>query len=298
MPKLVIVSIVALCAGLSITRPIGAQMDVEFNTAMMDATVQIWGPSDNAGKTFCGSAFFIGASTSESPEAAQYTLVTAAHVLAGIAGDDAHIAVRVKRDDQIVRTEAKVPIRKLGASLFVRHPTADVAVVRVTLPKNNAHAMVNWPALATDDVFAKLDIHPGDEMLTIGYPLCAAANRQGYPMLRRGAVASPIHVPGIVLTEFLLDAPTFQGNSGGPVYFEYADRMIRGVSNKGETHRYVAGLVSQQRHIGDTDLFMATVVPAQFIAEALKRLPQSAQHDRPSAFAGTPTFESTRLQRK
>ena len=277
MPKLVIVSIATLCALLSIGRPIDAQMDVEFNTAMMDATVQIWGPSDNAGKTICGSAFFIGASSNGSPEASQYTLVTAAHVLAGIAGDEAQIAVRVKRGDQIVRTDAKVPIRKLGASLFVKHPTADVAVARVTLPANHAHSMVNWPALATDDVFARLDIHPGDEMFTIGYPLCAAANRQGYPMLRRGAVASPIHVPGMVLTEFLLDAPTFQGNSGGPVYFEYADRMIRGVANKGEIHRYIAGVVSHQRHIGDTDLFMASVVPAKFIAEALKRLPPSGQ---------------------
>ena len=262
-----------LYAVVSISRPIDAQIDVEFNTAMMDATIQIWGPSDKAGKTFCGSAFFIGASSNESPETSQYTLVTAAHVLAGIAGDVAHIAIRVKRGDQIVRTEAKVPIRKLGDSLFVKHPNADVAVVRVTLPDNHAHAMVNWPALATDDVFARLDIHPGDEMFTVGYPLCATANLQGYPMLRRGAVASPIRVPGVVLTDFLLDAPIFQGNSGGPVYFEYADRMIRGVSNKGETHRYIAGLVSQQRHVGDADLFMATVVPAKFIAETLKRLP-------------------------
>ena len=252
-------------------------MDVEFNTVMMDATIQIGGPSNAAGKETCGSGFFIGGQTQQTSETSQYTLVTAAHVFDRIAGDDAQFAIRLKRDGKIVRSVLTVPIRQSSIRLYAKHPDADVAVMRVTLPKNHAHAMVNWPALATDDVFAKLGIHPGDEMFTVGYPLCTMANPQGYPMLRRGAVATPIHVPGSVLTSFYLDVPTYEGNSGGPVYFEYSDRMIGGVSSKGDVHRYIAGVVSQRMYRSNDPLLMAGVVPAKFIAEAVKLLPPSGQ---------------------
>ena len=45
MLKPAFVLLATLWAGLSIGRPIDAQIDVEFNTAMMDATIQIGGPS-------------------------------------------------------------------------------------------------------------------------------------------------------------------------------------------------------------------------------------------------------------
>jgi hypothetical protein len=136
--------------------------------------------------------------------------------------------------------------------------------------------MASWPQLAGDEVFTKLGIHPGDEMFSVGYPLCTMANPQGYPMLRRGVVATPIQVPGVVLTGFYLDAPTFEGNSGGPVYFDYSDRVIGGVSNTA-VHRYIAGVVSQRMYSSNEPLSMTGVVPAKFIAEAVKLLPASGQ---------------------
>jgi len=277
MLKPAFVLLTTLWAGLSIGRPIDAQREAEFNTAMMDATIQIGGPSINAGKETCGSGFFIGGPSNQTSETSQYTFVTAAHVLESIRGDNARFAIRLKRDDQVVRTVVTVPIRKSGIRLYAKHPNADISVMRVTLPNNNAHAMVNWPALATDEVFAKLGIHPGDEMFAVGYPLCRMANPQGYPMLRRGVVGTPLHVPGAALTSFLLDVPVFEGNSGGPVYFDYSDRMIGDVPGKGEAHRYIAGVVSQRVYGSDEPLQMAGVVPAKFIAEAVKMLPASGQ---------------------
>jgi hypothetical protein len=96
-------------------------------------------------------------------------------------------------------------------------------------------------------------------------------------MLRRGVVGTPIHVPGAALTSFLLDVPVFEGNSGGPVYFDYSDRMIGGVSGQGLAHRYIAGVVSQRMFGSDTPLLMAEVVPAKFIDEAVKLLPPTSQ---------------------
>jgi hypothetical protein len=270
-----LVLVAMLGAVLSINRPIGAQSDAEFNAAMMDATIQIGGPSINAGKETCGSGFFIGVESAQTPEP-QHIFVTAAHVFERIGGDNARFALRVKRDGQIVRTVVTVAIRKSGIRLYAKHPNADVSVMRVTLPTNNAHSMVSWPSLATDEVFTKLGIHPGDEMFSVGYPLCTMANPQGYPMLRRGAVATPIDVPGVVLSGFYLDSPTFEGSSGGPVYFDYSDRMIRGVSSKG-VHRYIAGIVSQRMYSSNEPIVMTGVVPAKFIAEAVKLLPPNGQ---------------------
>src|SRR5688572_19837518 len=59
MLKPAFVLVATLWAGLSCGRPIDARREVEFNTAMMDATIQIGGPSINAGKEMCGSGFCI-----------------------------------------------------------------------------------------------------------------------------------------------------------------------------------------------------------------------------------------------
>ena len=263
---------VAVCLALSVIRSANAQVESDLGAAMMDATIQISGPSTTAGKEMCGSGFFISGT-----ESSQYTLVTAAHVFERIAGDFAEFAFRLRRDGQIVRTVATVPIRKSGIRLYAKHPNADVSVIRVTLPNNHAHAMANWPALATDDVFAKLRIQPGDDMFAVGYPLCRTANPQGYPMLRRGAIATPVHVPGTTLTGFSLDVPAFEGNSGGPVFFDYSDRVIDGVSVRGDVHRYIAGVVSHRMYGTSEPLLMAGVVPAKFIAEAVKMLAPNSQ---------------------
>src|SRR5687767_9257444 len=112
MLKPAFVLLATLWAGLSIGRPMDAQSEVEFITAMMDATIQIGGPSINAGKEMCGSGFFIDGPSNQTSQTSQYTFVTAAHVLERIAGDEARFAIRLKRDGQVVRTVVTVPIRK------------------------------------------------------------------------------------------------------------------------------------------------------------------------------------------
>ena len=101
MLKPAFVLLATLWAGLSIGRPIDAQREVEFNTAMMDATIQIGGPSITAGKETCGSGFFIDGPSERTAEPSEFTMVTAAHVFERIGGDHAQFAIRLKRGDQI-----------------------------------------------------------------------------------------------------------------------------------------------------------------------------------------------------
>ncbi len=267
----------AIALALSSFASTHAQVASDLGATMMDATIQISGPSTSAGKEMCGSGFFIGGPYERGTGPSQFTLVTAAHVFERVSGDFAQFAYRLKRDGQIVRTVETVAIRKSGIRLYAKHPNADVSVMRVNLPVDHAHAVTSWPALATDEVFARLRIQPGDDMFAVGYPLCRTANPQGYPMLRRGAIATPILVPGAVLTGFSLDVPAFEGNSGGPVFFDYSDRVIDGVSGRGDAQRYIAGLLSHRMYGTSEPLLMAGVVPAKFIAEAVKMLAPNSQ---------------------
>jgi hypothetical protein len=53
--------------------------------------------------------------------------------------------------------------------------------------------------------------------------------------------------------------------------------MIGGESGKGMAHRYIAGVLSHRMYGSGMPLFMAAVVLAKFIDEAVKLLPPSGQ---------------------
>src|SRR4029453_3811805 len=97
-PALVLLT--TFCAVLSISGHSDAQIDVEFNTAMKDAKIQIGGPAITAGKETCGSGFFIGGPSGETSELSQYTLVTAAHVFERIGGGGGRVVFLLKRAEQ------------------------------------------------------------------------------------------------------------------------------------------------------------------------------------------------------
>jgi hypothetical protein len=138
--------------------------------------------------------------------------------------------------------------------------------------------------------YEKYEIHPGDELFCLGYPLGAEANPQGFAILRSGKIASFPLTPAKAVKSFLYDFEVFGGNSGGPVYFVDKSRTYGGTTHLGETICSVVGLVSEERFqprqsvklLEDGSdqtryevtekrekLKLAVVVPAQFIKETL-----------------------------
>lgn len=245
----------------------------DLTTDLMESTFRISGPAEGSGAIAAGTVFFLSRMAKAGKPAP--VMVTAAHVLAGISGDNAVLLLRKRLPDGELRSfEHAVKIRDRGVPLWRGHPDAevDVAVLPLELPAEAQTSRVSVDLLATDEVFSRYEIHPGDELLSLGYPYGLPANAAGFPILRSGKIASYPLIPAKKHRTFLYDVQAHSGNSGGPVYFTASSRTYGG-SHKVREISFIAGLVITQAVVEGRSLELAAVVPAQFIREAIETLP-------------------------
>jgi len=164
----------------------------ELNTLLMHSTFKIWGPhATQASAISFGTVFFIGMPIKGDDAHASVVLVTAGHVLDGIAGDSATIQLRRKtKGGSYSPFEHTIKIRDKGTLRYLKHDAADVAVMYVDLPDERLPITVLPPSFLADDArIEQLQIHPGDEVFCLGFPLFAN-EPGGFPFLRRGSLAS------------------------------------------------------------------------------------------------------------
>ena len=245
----------------------------DLNVLLMESTFRIAGTARDADKTSVGTAFLIYRPSKRVPEKAFFVLVTAAHVLNDINGDDAVLLLRTRgADGSFAPLEHRVPIRNKGVPLWTQPAGVDVAVMNVNVPKGAHVSRLSVDLLATDRVFVQYDIHPGDELFSLGYPFGLPANSAGFPILRSGTIASYPLVPARKYPVFLYDFQVYEGNSGGPVFFAASPRTSAG-GRRDQTVHFIAGIVSQYAMIEGQRLQLASVVSAQFIREAIDSLP-------------------------
>lgn len=252
---------------------------MDLNTVLMRSTFKI------AGQESIGTAFVIGRPVPGNNEKFFFVLVTAAHVLRDIKGDQASLFLRKKEGDEFVKLPYLLQIRKDNQPLWKEHPKADVAVMYVSLPQEADVQLLPMSLLATDHEIEQFEIHPGDVLSCLGYPYGAEANEAGFPILRSGQIASYPLTPTTKIQTFLFDFRVFGGNSGGPVYFIASNRTYGSGTRLGERINFIAGLVSQEevieeeiRSLTETrrakhPLSLAVVVHAALIREAIELLP-------------------------
>lgn len=254
----------------------------DLNTLLMQSTFKIEGRA-GTGSTI-GTAFILGRPFKDN-SAMAYVMVTAAHVLEGMQGDNAILHLRKLDKDNWVPLDLSLPIRVNNNPLWTKHQTADVAVMYVKLPVGIGIPLVSTNLLATDEILSKYEIHPGDELECLGYPLGFAANDAGFPILRSGKVASYPLLPTEKYQTFVLDFHVFEGNSGGPVYFVTVNRAYGGATHMGEMVHFIVGLVSEEAvfkqnisgpYLEETrklQLGLAVIVQAPMIKQAVEMLP-------------------------
>jgi len=254
---------------------------LELNTAMMRNTYKI------EGENSLGSCFVIGKPFKEDPTHANFVLVTAAHVLEQMRGEDAIIYARKKQnDDSFTKISWRIKIREGSNPLWVKNKSdIDVAGMYVNLPKDVDIQLLPTRMFADDKILNDFEIHPGDEMFCLGFPFGAEANEAGFPILRSGKVASFPLTPTQKNQSFLLDFRVFRGNSGGPVYFVESNRNYGGGTHIGKI-QFIAGLVSKESSVTETikslyetkqqihPLGLATIIHASHILETINQLPQ------------------------
>lgn len=208
-----------------------------------------------------------------------WVLITAKHVFDDIRGETAIVNLRKRNDaGDIFFVPYQLKIRDHGKILYTTHPTEDVAAIDVPFqPDTIIYQMgssiptSNW--LASEQFLQDVEIHPGDELLTLGYPMCLAANNAGYPILRSGKLASYPILPLKKAGKILFDFRVYPGNSGGPVYLAYSYRPYKHQVNMGVTYQKLFGLVTQQAGtINDVDPSIGVIVPAIYIKETIDKL--------------------------
>ena len=167
-------------------------------------------------------------------------------------------------------------IRKGEQNLYIKHPEFDVAIMYIDVPEHLPITVLSPAFLADDKRIEELDIHPGDTVLYLGFPL-AATTQGGFSFLRGGRLSSYPLIPVNSVKEWNIDGPVDVGNSGGPVYFYYENRNYKGATHVGY-QQGLLGLVIQQINSAlpefkDKSLNSGVIVPAQFIKETIETLP-------------------------
>jgi len=257
------------------------QSEDDLNVYMMQATVKIEGQGSH-GPAF-GTAFILLRPTQkqEGPPgtiSGMTVLITAAHVLEDMQGDQAIINLRMRSPDSPeawIRRRCLLPIRRSGQPLWTKNPAADIAVMylRLTVPLFDKVPTIDL--LASDGTLEKFEITPGVELKCLGYPFGDESNSAGFPILRTGNIASYPLLPTARTRTFLFDFRVFQGNSGGPVYF--SQPQFRGNAGLGGRAQFIMGLVVGEHLLPGPytqyQLSLGVVVHASLIKQTIDLLP-------------------------
>jgi hypothetical protein len=249
---------------------------LDLGTVLMESTFKIQGTTEEDSLLF-GTAFVLNLPCGGDPEKA--VLVTSAHLLDSLASDRALLGLRDKRWDGTWEERPWwIDIRRQGKSLWIRHDRADVAALCIPLPRYAEIPLGTLELLADAGTFQQYEIHPGDELLCLGYSSQNGVHGPGgFPILRGGRIASYPLVPVETYQAFRYDVEIFRGYSGGPVYFDQVGRVYGGVSHPQEQIQFIAGLLTRQWFADQQEqvpLKVAEVVHAHFIREIVTELIQ------------------------
>lgn len=254
------------------------EQQLDISTVIMRSTFKIQGEES------LGTVFIMGEPSPDKPDKLYYVLITAAHVLETIKSDVATLHLRKQDGDKFVRLLYPVHIRNKGIPLWTGHPDVDVAAMRVRLPRDADMRLISTNLLATDKILEEFQVHPGDQLLVLGFPYGAEANDAGFPILRSGRIASYPLTPTRDTKTFLLDFEVFKGNSGGPVLF-YAENRVYGGSTHIGTTQFIMGVVSEERELTERvktlsetverkhRLSLAVIAHSSFVADLIRMLP-------------------------
>lgn len=258
----------------------------DLDTQLMLNTFKISNPKSSA------TVFVIVRPSPDDAKKNQYVLVSALHVFSKMEGDEATLYLRKKEgkdSDEWAKVAVKLKVREDGKALWTKHPNADVAVLPFSPPPDAPVAGLPLSLLATDEMLKHYEIHPGDTLKCTGYPHPNQFDTGAawFPVVRQGCIAGFPLTPSTKYKTFLADFNTFEGNSGGPVYFTENNRYYGGKTQEGRI-QFILGLLSLQHFINDKydnvyesgtfrhRLCLGVIVNAAMIRETIELLPKSA----------------------
>ena len=247
---------------------------IDLGTVLMESTFKLQGNTREDSLLF-GTAFIFNLDCGQDGQ--QSMLVTSAHLLDTLVTEEALLGLRDRRWDGTWEERPWwIRIRDGDKPLWRRHREADVAALCIDLPGYAEIPLSSLELLADAGTFERYEIHPGDELLCLGYSSQNGIHGPGgFPILRGGKIASYPLIPVNLYETFKYDVEIFRGYSGGPVYFDQVGRIYGGDAHPGEHIQFIAGLLSRQWFADKKEtqpLKVAEVVHARFIREILTEL--------------------------
>lgn len=245
--------------------------DPGLRTKFVQATYRLEHPKGS------GTGFIVSQPDPDDKETKHLLLVTAAHLLEQMDGDRVTLVLRERRPNgDWVAAPTVIQIRQTGKPLWHKHPTQDVAVIRLTEQKFAAAFSIPLQVLSTTEDWQDTTPEPGSLVRVVGFPHAAQfrPSEAGFPLTRLGCIASFPLTPYKQHATFLVDYNTFEGDSGGLVYSEEVGEsakiigLVHGQHFFDERYKliYQEGMIRKR-------LGLAIVVSSIAILEAIEKLP-------------------------
>ncbi len=164
-----------------------------------------------------GTGFFVTLPV-VADEPPQTVLVTAAHVFDEMTGPQCRLVYRAADAEAgFVRKETEAPVKDGDRKLWVRHPAADVAVLGITVPEGVDVQPFTLNQIADTRHVEDRIVRVGQDVFIPCFPAQVEANSAGWPLLRKGSLATHPLTPVARTPTMFVDYSHFGGDSGAPV---------------------------------------------------------------------------------
>ena len=171
-----------------------------------------------ADREHSGTCFLVAPKTVDSANPHRVVLATAAHVMEQMAGKECELIFRTESEDhRYARKPVSITVRNDDKPLWTRHPDVDIATIFVDLPEGVAVKPIPFDQLAGEDRAIDRTVRVGQETWIPCFPAKLEANEAGWPILRKGSIASHPLTPVKSTKTMLIDYRAFGGDSGAPV---------------------------------------------------------------------------------
>lgn len=217
-----------------------------------------------------GTGFFVSGEVIESTNQNRVILVTAKHVLEQMSGESCELVVREQAGDgEYARRLVPIRIRDSEERLWLQHPELDVAVLPVDLPDGTLVSPIRWDQIVEESQLENRVVRVGLDAWIACYPAKLEANNAGWPVLRKGTIASHPLVPVRSVKTFLVDYNVFGGDSGAPVAVTIENRLfITGVASSMQRQTDRMNMPFEERVV-HTPMGLSIVVQAAYLRETL-----------------------------
>lgn len=200
-------------------------------------------------------------------------LVTAAHVLESFGESPCRVILRRELPSgDYSRQEVVVPLQDGSKRLWRKHADVDVAVVPFALPAGAAVAPLRFDQLATEQTLAERKVRVGQDAWVPCYPAKLEANGAGWPLVRKGSIATHPLTPLKSARTILVDFNSFGGESGAPVLVRTGDQTLVVGLVSGMLRQTDKSVLPFEERTMHTPLGISIVAQAPLIREAIESL--------------------------